>query len=388
MKRYPDLYSDEYLKVSLSELAAQQKQLPLVSVLVPAYNAECFIARTLQSILSQTYPYLEVLVVDDGSQDNTAAIVKQIAEQDQRVRLLVQANAGVAAARNLAICHANGEFVAPIDADDLWYPTHLARQVVCLLLAPSQVGLVYSWSIDIDEQDRQTAGFHAAQIQGNVYRTLLCHNFLGNASCTLIRRSVLLQAGLYCEEFQQQAYGCEDWDLYLRIAALYQFRVVPQFTVGYRKLPLSMSGNYHRMAQSHLLMLQRVQQTYPNLPTCLYRLSRSSLYLYFAQQCHANQNYHDTLSWLNQAMRADLSPWLRLGTYSLGLKSWLGLITQRRDRLNSAARTTSGAISGHPPSQLQIKFKLLVGNGLHTLLSGSATNLTGTAVREPDVSAN
>jgi len=96
--------------------------LPLVSVIVPAYNAEAFIAQTLDSIISQTYQNIEILVVDDGSQDRTPEIVESFAQRDQRITLLRQANAGVAAARNLAIEKSNGEYIAPIDADDIWYP--------------------------------------------------------------------------------------------------------------------------------------------------------------------------------------------------------------------------------------------------------------------------
>jgi glycosyltransferase involved in cell wall biosynthesis len=95
---------------------------PLVSVIIPAYNAENFIAKTLESVLSQTYQNIEVLVVDDGSTDTTAEIVKSFVQKDSRVSLLQQSNAGVAAARNLAIEKSKGEYIAPIDADDIWYP--------------------------------------------------------------------------------------------------------------------------------------------------------------------------------------------------------------------------------------------------------------------------
>ncbi|HEY9862115.1 MAG TPA: glycosyltransferase family A protein, partial [Candidatus Obscuribacterales bacterium] len=98
----------------------QDTDAPLVSVIIPAYNAERFIARTLESVLNQTYQNIEVLVVDDGSSDRTPEIVHHFAEIDARIILFHQSNAGVAAARNLAIQHAKGEFIAPLDADDIW----------------------------------------------------------------------------------------------------------------------------------------------------------------------------------------------------------------------------------------------------------------------------
>ncbi|MGD1871437.1 MAG: glycosyltransferase family 2 protein [Mastigocoleus sp.] len=128
------------------ELTEIKTYVPIVSVIVPAYNAEAFISRTLESILSQTYKNIEVIIVDDGSQDNTVNIVKNFIKRDQRIRLLQQENSGVASARNLAIAHACGEYIAPIDADDIWYPENIEKQIESISNSDSSVGLVYAWS--------------------------------------------------------------------------------------------------------------------------------------------------------------------------------------------------------------------------------------------------
>ena len=304
---------------------------PLVSVIIPAYNAERFIERTLNSVLSQTYQHLEVLVVDDGSKDRTPEIVKSIAQQDHRVILLQQSNSGVAAARNLAIQKAKGEFIAPIDADDIWYPENLEKQVRCLLKSEPSVGLVYSWSVDIDEKDSPTGGFCASKIEGKVYTTLVCHNFIGNASATLIRRACFEKVGSYnCQMKEQNAQGCEDWDVYLRIAEHYEFRVVPEFLIGYRKIFNSMSCDYSKMAQSHSLMLQTVRQRHPEIPATVYRLSSSSFYLYLASQSNQRGKNRITLLWLYRALRADfVTPLLRLSLYILLIQSCLGLLVEQ-----------------------------------------------------------
>ena len=143
---------------------------PLVSVIVPAYNAEAYIAHTLNSVLSQTYNNIEVIVVDDGSNDETANIVESIIQSDDRVTLLQQPNSGVAAARNLAIQKSRGEYIAPIDADDIWYPQKIEKQVHCMLHADPSVGLVYAWSVHIDERGLLTGGFNASDIEGDVFR--------------------------------------------------------------------------------------------------------------------------------------------------------------------------------------------------------------------------
>lgn len=312
---------------SISAIDSELTETPLVSVIIPAYNAERFIARTLESVLAQTYRNIEVLVIDDGSQDDTAAIVSRYKQQDDRVKLLYQVNAGVAAARNLAIQSARGEFIAPIDADDIWNPDAIAKLVLRFQQSRSDVGVVYTWSLDIDGQEQLTGGFHAAAIAGNVYKTMICHNFLGNASSTLIRRSCLDQVGGYDSQLRaQQAQGCEDWDLYLRLAARYPFAVVPEFLVGYRKQANGMSGDYHQMARSQQLMLETAQQNHPEIPGFLYRLSRSSFYLYLAHQCHSHGHAANTVFWLWQALKIDpITPLGRPGFYQLLVKSLLRL---------------------------------------------------------------
>jgi len=222
--------------------------LPLVSVIIPAYNAEDFIGRTLKSVLSQTYKNIEVLVVDDGSLDRTTEIIEPFAEKDHRVILLKQLNAGVAAARNLAIEKSKGEYIAPIDADDIWYPQKLEKQVQCMLEADQSVGLVYAWSAYIDTEDNiigEYTSFHylnMRSIEGYVHPAMIQMNLIGNGSVPLIRRSCFDKIGFYnCKLKEQNAQGCEDWDIYLRIAEVYEFRVVPEFLIGYRQLIGSMS---------------------------------------------------------------------------------------------------------------------------------------------------
>jgi glycosyltransferase involved in cell wall biosynthesis len=303
--------------------------LPLVSVIVPAYNAETFIGHTLNSILAQTYKNIEVLVVDDGSQDRTAEIVKLIAQRDHRVILLQQANAGVAAARNLAIKKSRGEYIAPIDADDIWYPQKLKKQVQSMLQAEPSVGLVYAWSVDINEEGLLTGGYNASLLEGKVYIPLVYGNFLGHASVPLIRRTCLEKVGYYnCQLKEQNAQGCEDTDIYLRIAEHYQFQVVPEFLVKYRKTISSMSCNYTSMAKSHNLLLADVQQRHPEIPSTIYQWARSNFYKYLAGQSRRCGNHWSTLFWLYKSLQIDSMNLLCNKLYKMSIKSFLKLIAQ------------------------------------------------------------
>ena len=257
---------------------------PLVSVVIPAYNAQVYIERTISSVLAQTYQNLEIIVVDDGSSDRTAEIVKSIAQKDERVILVQQSNSGVAAARNLGIEKSSGQLIAPIDADDIWYPQNIEKQVKCLMDADRSVGLVYSWSVEINEEDRFSGGFHASFHEEKVHLPLLYKFFIGNASACLIRRDCFEKVGIYDIQFlrNHNIQGTEDLDLYLRIAEFYQFKVVPEFLVGYRKIKNSMSNKCASMAQCRDLVIQSAQQKHPEIPNVFYQWSTSNFYVYLA----------------------------------------------------------------------------------------------------------
>ncbi|WP_040483351.1 glycosyltransferase family 2 protein [Lyngbya aestuarii] len=300
---------------------------PLVSVIIPAYNAEPFIAKTLTSVLAQTYKNIEVLVVDDGSQDQTAKIVQLFAEKDKRVTLFQQPNSGVAAARNLAIEKSKGEFIAPLDADDIWSAQNIEKQLQCIQIEAS-IGLVYAWSVEIDENDTFIGGFHGFEYEGDIYKELLYRNFIGNASAVLIRRSCLEKVGTYDPQLRvQNAQGCEDWDLYLRIAECYQVRVVKDFLIGYRQVTNSMSRNYNAMAKSHQLVLETIQRKYPEIPDTMYQWSQGNFYVYLAHQSSRNQNPKGAFFWLYQSLNFDSKMiLLRYDLYTLTLKNFVKII--------------------------------------------------------------
>ncbi|RUT07341.1 hypothetical protein DSM106972_026020 [Dulcicalothrix desertica PCC 7102] len=300
----------------------------LVSVIIPAYNAEVFIGRTLESVISQTYKNLEIIVVDDGSQDRTASIVESFMEIDSRIVLFKQANAGVAAARNLAIAKSSGEFIAPIDADDIWYPEKIEKQVQCLLASHPNVGLVYNWSVLLDEKDvilgqyEPQHYFKFLTAEGNAYPALLYMNIVGNASVPLIRRSCFEKVGGYnCELKQQNAQGCEDWDIYLRIADFYEYRVVPEFLVGYRQVKGSMSRATKSMAKSFELVITDARQRRLEFPQDtyqqIYNWSASSFFVYLLVNCFECGDYWSTLVWLYKAIQKDYVILLRRSTYQI-----------------------------------------------------------------------
>ena len=128
---------------------------PLVSVVIPCFNAERWIVETLNSVSRQTYANIEILVVDDGSTDGGVRLVESAASEDSRIRIIRKSNGGLSSARNCGIREAAGKYVAIVDADDLWHPRKIEKQVARYELAEQQgqqLGFVYCWSNSIDEQ--------------------------------------------------------------------------------------------------------------------------------------------------------------------------------------------------------------------------------------------
>ena len=263
--------------------ASGPPQAGLVSVIVAAYNAEQTISETLRSVLAQTWDPIEVIVVDDGSRDNTAACVLALAAADSRIRLLRQTNRGVATARNLALAAARGEFVAPLDADDVWAPHKLRRQVECLRASPADTALVYCWWFWIDADGRFLDRSPRWHEQGWVLDRLAEVNFIGNASVPLFTRDAVLRQGGYDARLRDlAAQGCEDWDLALKVAEHHRVAVVPELLVGYRRHPASMSGGCDAMWASGCRVLAELAARQPALPANLLQAGRGQFALHLA----------------------------------------------------------------------------------------------------------
>jgi glycosyltransferase involved in cell wall biosynthesis len=235
-----------------------------VTVVIPAYNAARTIDETLRSARAQTHRNLEILVVDDGSNDETAAVVARHAALDNRVGLIFQANAGVAAARNRGIAEAKSDLIAPLDADDLWAPTKIEKQLQALTQCCGEPALVYTWYAIIDERGNVCRLDHRPDDAGQVVRRMCRGNLIGNGSSPLIRKSAILEAGGYDSGLRSaHAQGCEDMLLYFRIAERHEFAVVREHLTGYRHHPETMSEDSLQMLRSYRLVTREMYHKYP-----------------------------------------------------------------------------------------------------------------------------
>ena len=237
-----------------------------MSVVIPAYNASRTIEETLESVINQTHSNLEVLVVDDGSTDETMEMAQSFAARDQRIQLIRQANGGVAAARNAGIAAASGAFVAPLDADDLWHPAKIERQLRVFEENDGRMGLVYTWFALIDHRSRVMQLRHRPTHEGEVLGPLAYHNFIGNGSSAMFRREALAHTTGYDSTLRARGgQGCEDWKLYFQIAERYRFGLVRQALTGYRHLDDNMSSDVLQMLRSRDLCTLDLLPFHPEL---------------------------------------------------------------------------------------------------------------------------
>lgn len=235
-----------------------------VGVIVPTYNAERTIGETLASISRQAYQNLDIVVVDDGSSDGSAEIVAGWAKRDERIRLLRQENAGVAAARNAGAAHTDASYLSFIDADDLWAPDKIAAQMALLMQEGQTPVLVYCWFAHIDARSRTFWVGAPELIEGRVMPQICRENFVGNGSSVLVPREIFERVGGFDPSLRiRQAQGCEDL-LFVALAARhYEFKVVPRHLVGYRVTDENMSSDTLRMLRSFDLVAARLTSELP-----------------------------------------------------------------------------------------------------------------------------
>ena len=233
---------------------------PLVTVVIGTYRREACIRRTLDSVFAQDWPAMQVVVVDDASDDCTVDILREYGDRIELV-VLPQNSRRPAVPRNVALKRARGEFIAFLDSDDLWKPGKVRRQVEFLREHPD-VMLVHANSENIDLEDRSLGVRHGGVLPdgGDKFPRLLEHCFI-SISTVMVRRAVLDTVGLLDEDMFYRAK--EDYEWFLRVAHRHPIAALPDVLACYRKAPTGISaeeGNWHMRpedAPMHLRILRR-----------------------------------------------------------------------------------------------------------------------------------
>lgn len=223
--------------------------MPAVSVIIPTYQRAHLVSEAIDSVLAQTYTNYEIIVVDDGSSDNTRQVLSAYGEL---IRTIHQPNQGLPAARNSGICRARGQFIAFLDDDDLWLPHKLEKQVPLLDSQPD-AGLIFSDVQFMDEHGISKKTYHQRFRPFLVIepRTLFISNFIPVPS-VIIRRQCLETVGLFDESLQ----AAEDYDMWLRILENWRAILIKERLAVYRATPGSMQSDKERL----LLNVIRVKE--------------------------------------------------------------------------------------------------------------------------------
>ncbi|MGI9185756.1 MAG: glycosyltransferase [Solirubrobacteraceae bacterium] len=295
---------------------------PLVSCVIPAGNAEAFVAQAIQSVLDQTYQPLECIVVDDGSTDGTARILERFG---RRIRVVRQSNRGVSAARNAGARAAAGDFVAFLDADDLWDPTKTERQMARFAAEPG-LGLVYCALRRVDESGSRLSSPAAPDPATALRQTLLLEPpFVSVAQTGVVPRTVFLASGGFDERLSVAA----DSDLTWRLACAHPIAAVAEPLASYRCHPAQMHLDRAAFERDTKRMFDKAFRS-PELPLDLRALERRartnlSLALVLA---HGPESRARALTSLAEAMR--LSPWQCTRWVGAFTSVWLLRLVRRR----------------------------------------------------------
>jgi glycosyltransferase involved in cell wall biosynthesis len=210
---------------------------PLVSIVIATYNMAAYLPLAVHSALDQTYKNIEVLIIDDGSTDPTPMIVDSL-PSDSRVRYVFQENRGQAAAKNRGVREAKGEYIAFLDADDIWASNKLDAQIP-LFAHGNTVGVVYSAFTSIDEHGAELNKSSSTLHRGRISGPLLIYNFIGFSSA-VVRRTCFERLGFFNEKLGMGI----DYDLWLRFSIEFDFDYVDEPVLYYREWPGQMSRNW------------------------------------------------------------------------------------------------------------------------------------------------
>lgn len=251
---------------------------PLVSIIIPTYNRAGMVQQAIDSVLAQTYPNVECIVVDDGSPDATEAALQPLV-QAGRIRYVRQVNAGLSAARNHGLRLARGAYISFLDDDDLYEPHKLARQVEYLDAHPEAM-LVHCWFTKFNEHSPDIGLRKTDWFQGWLYPQILTYwSMLIATPCLLFRREIFDTVGVLNEHLR----AAEDLDMWRRIARKFPFHLVPESLVRIRQQAVSMSSDKTQAARHFRIMLDKAFADDPQLSLKMRRQALAAMYVSVAQ---------------------------------------------------------------------------------------------------------
>ena len=297
-----------------------------VDIIIPAYNAASFLPKALDSVEAQTFRDWRILLVDDGSRDHTSVVVAPYQQRlGEKLLYIRKDNAGLPAARNTAIQHATAEFLAILDADDVWLPNRLESTLAPFRNRP-EVGLVYGFVSRIDANDRvvEVHNKRNAHAEGRVAPYIYMRMLDLPCPTVTFRRKCVEEVGVFDETLR----ATEDRDLWLRIAQRYEVALAPEIVAYYRISPGGMTKDSDRMLRAQRQFIQKHYGT----PGCGWRERRVALSWIYRQRAETLADLTQRSKALGSALRAFLYyPFQQANARVLAsvLLRWLGFFRNR-----------------------------------------------------------
>jgi glycosyltransferase involved in cell wall biosynthesis len=228
----------------------------LVSVIIPAYNASSFIEETIHSVLNQTYNNFEIIVVNDGSTDDTLNKLNILKTEYNFIRIIDKPNTGVCDSRNKGYSKAKGEYIIFLDADDLWHKDFL-KKCITLFENNSAVGAIYTNGQVINEKsDKQETIIEANTIESALNILEWKEGYAATPACTIIKKEIIEKAGLWDTNFSTAA----DQDFFIRIANITPIVAINEVLFYYRIHPDNMHQNIALMEKDHIGVFRKAEK--------------------------------------------------------------------------------------------------------------------------------
>lgn len=234
---------------------------PLVTVITPTYNREKYLPEAIDGVLEQTFGNFELIVVDDGSTDNSSEILAAYNAKDDRVRTFQQENQGQSIARNRGLAEARGKFICFLDSDNYWPAEKLQQQIDLFEKHPS-ADVIYGDTITINEEGRELTRHNMTRYSGHIAKWMLRDNCV-SMNTAMARRKCFDQMG----GMSGQRRVADDYDLWLKFSARYQFLYVPEFWAYYRVMEDQISSDKTARFDSNEAIIHNFRTNYPDAVT-------------------------------------------------------------------------------------------------------------------------
>lgn len=282
---------------------------PLVSIITPTYNRVDYIIQAIESVLAQTYPYFEMIIVDDGSTDNTKSVIEPFL-QDARISYFYQENQRQSVARNKGLDVANGDYICFLDSDNYWFSDKLEKSFAAFSTNP-EADIVYGDIVTVDEQGQEMTRDNMPRYSGKITRFLLRDNYV-SMNTAMVRKKCFEEMG----GLDPSCEVADDYEMWLRFSAKFTYLYISEYLTYYRVMKDQISSNKDKRFKFNEQIVRNFQKRFPDVVNsaifcegwCHFYTRKGRCYAQQGQLCIAWKSYFKAL----QNKPFSIVPWRAL----------------------------------------------------------------------------